>query len=278
MTAFEDGTSPHWLPALTELTLALGDASFDERLMAFLNKVVPVDHCAVFTFDPKGRADHLFTHSKMPKEKAENLAADYVSGLFTDDPNFPTLDTLRKSGTKQKRIIPLSGTPEYEPSYRNHFFDQVDLIDKASTVIKLDKGIVYCNFYRLRESGRFSADDWQRLNNLLPLVTGLISAHYRLTYNSTSDPAASHRQTSQSMVHSVISRAMPPFDRLTGREREVAERILLGYTAEATGLDLGIASSSVATYRKRAYEKLGITSQNDLFSLCLAAIDRSGAN
>ncbi len=277
MTTPKDGTSSDWLPALTELTLALGDASFDERLMAFLNQVVPVDHCAVFTFDPKGRADHLFTHSKMPKEKAETLAADYVGGLFTDDPNFPTLDTLRKSGTKQKRIIPLSKAVDFDPNYRNHFFDQVDLIDKASTIVKVDKGIVYCNFYRLKESGHFSTQDWRRLNDLLPLVASLITAHYRLSHTTATASAALHRQTSQSMVHSVISRAVPPFDRLTGREREVAERILLGYTSEAIGLDLGIAASSVATYRKRAYEKLGITSQNDLFSLCLAAVDRSSA-
>ena len=38
-------------------------------------------------------------------------------------------------------------------------------------------------------------------------------------------------------------------------------------TVEGTALDLGIAPTSVATYRKRAYQKLGITSQNEIFAL-----------
>ena len=37
----------------------------------------------------------------------------------------------------------------------------------------------------------------------------------------------------------------------------------------AMGLDLDIALSSVLTYRKRAYEKLGIASQNELFAIAL---------
>lgn len=39
-------------------------------------------------------------------------------------------------------------------------------------------------------------------------------------------------------------------------------------------LDLHISESSVVTYRKRAYEKLGIATQNELFALCLDASQR----
>jgi DNA-binding CsgD family transcriptional regulator len=36
---------------------------------------------------------------------------------------------------------------------------------------------------------------------------------------------------------------------------------------EATAIDLGIAKTSVTTYRKRSYERLGITSVHELCSL-----------
>jgi len=52
---------------------------------------------------------------------------------------------------------------------------------------------------------------------------------------------------------------------------EGCERILLGYTSVGIGLDLKIAQSSVVTYRRRAYEKLDISTQNELFTLCLTA-------
>jgi len=56
--------------------------------------------------------------------------------------------------------------------------------------------------------------------------------------------------------------------RLTLREVEVCTGILLGRTVEAIALDLGIRPASVATYRKRAYRRLGISAQNQLFALC----------
>ncbi|QBR03670.1 helix-turn-helix transcriptional regulator [Paraburkholderia pallida] len=57
------------------------------------------------------------------------------------------------------------------------------------------------------------------------------------------------------------------FSSLTSRERTVCIGILTGYTSEGIALNLGISINSVLTYRKRVYEKLGITSQNELFML-----------
>jgi DNA-binding CsgD family transcriptional regulator len=39
-----------------------------------------------------------------------------------------------------------------------------------------------------------------------------------------------------------------------------------GYSNEAIALDLDISFHSVRTYRKRAYAKLNVTSQNELFA------------
>ena len=54
---------------------------------------------------------------------------------------------------------------------------------------------------------------------------------------------------------------------LTGREIDVCTRALAGMTAEGIALELEIKKSSVVTYRKRAYERLGISSQHELFRL-----------
>lgn len=52
---------------------------------------------------------------------------------------------------------------------------------------------------------------------------------------------------------------------LTDRERAVCARTMVGMTAEAIALDLGIAPSSVLTYRRRAYERYQITNSNQFF-------------
>jgi len=52
---------------------------------------------------------------------------------------------------------------------------------------------------------------------------------------------------------------------LTPRERQVCARAAIGLSVEATAIDLGIAKTSVVTFRQRAYRRLGVTSP---FELC----------
>jgi DNA-binding CsgD family transcriptional regulator len=56
---------------------------------------------------------------------------------------------------------------------------------------------------------------------------------------------------------------------LSSREAAVCARIVTGYSNEAIALDLDLSFHSVRTYRRRAYAKLQVTSQNELFALIL---------
>lgn len=55
-------------------------------------------------------------------------------------------------------------------------------------------------------------------------------------------------------------------EQLSQREAHVCARILYGLSTIGTALDLGIGEESVMTYRKRAYRRLGISSQRELLS------------
>jgi DNA-binding CsgD family transcriptional regulator len=59
------------------------------------------------------------------------------------------------------------------------------------------------------------------------------------------------------------------FVALTPREKEICLRILSGYSSQAISAELGVSLHSTLTYRKRAYEKIGISSQNELFGIVL---------
>lgn len=273
-TMFSDGDlgSVEWLESLTQLTRSLGRKSFEEQVVALLNLIVPVDHCVVFTHGSDG-VGHLFTHGRMPAARAQELADDYVKDYHERDPMFARLASAAQDDFDRPQ--PLDLQQAYDPVYRNHFFDRNDLIDKTSTVGRVEEGSVLCNFYRMGGSGPYSAEERARLEGILPLITAYISAHYRLVRNAPPEEAApAGEPRTRSLVHTIIGKRVAPFDRLTAREREVCERIVLGYTSIGIGLDLQIALSSVLTYRKRAYEKLGIGSQNELFALCLAASQR----
>lgn len=55
---------------------------------------------------------------------------------------------------------------------------------------------------------------------------------------------------------------------LSARERAVCLGILAGRKAELIAGDIDVAASTVVTYRKRAYAKLGINSRAALFAIC----------
>jgi len=266
---------PVWVEGLTQLCRCIGSSSFESCLLKLLNKVTPIDHCVVFTFG-EGGAGHLFTHGRMQVGEAQQLADDYVKHFHQQDPNFAQVsgavevceDSLIPLVEEEDSVVAADFAPDFV--YKNHFFDRHDLIDKASTVGKVEQGSVYCNFYRMGRSGPYSAEEWQLLESILPLITTLISTHYRILQLGSSSEQRPYRNA-RSLVHNIISKNVPPFSQLTPREREVCERILLGYTSVGIGLDLNIAQSSVVTYRRRAYEKLDISTQNELFTLCLTA-------
>lgn len=258
-----------YLEYLVNVIRSLGTSNFEENLMVFLSKIVPIDHCAVFTYSNKGEAGHLFTHSKMPDRESEKLARDYVEKFHKQDPNFGLMKELEKED--YHRFSRQDLKKDYDPAYQNHFFNRSGLIDKAASIGKIEDGRVYCNFYRMKHSSTYSREEWKMLKKLMPLATALIASHFELAKlkGVAFLDNGSENIVNKSIVHNVISNDMPPFDRLTLRERQVCERILLGYTTTGIGLDLDIAPSSVATYRKRAYAKLDISSQNELFKLCL---------
>jgi DNA-binding CsgD family transcriptional regulator len=55
---------------------------------------------------------------------------------------------------------------------------------------------------------------------------------------------------------------------LSEREREICLHLLRGHTLKSLAAALGIAVSTAETYRKRAYEKLGVSSRAQLVARC----------
>lgn len=92
-------------------------------------------------------------------------------------------------------------------------------------------------------------------------------------YAGTASPAPSLCSAlASSALHSrdVDGPACRCFERgLTRREREVCARAAVGMSAEATARDLGVAKTSVLTYRQRAYQRLEVASPFELCALVM---------
>lgn len=236
--------------------LAIGGADFASALMTSLRRSAGVDHCMVFCFDGERDARCLLDAGDIAI--GGELGAAYAGHFHRSDPNRDRIFEQRQA--RRPIMLPAFARRMYSDSYRRLFFENSGIVDKFATAIWFDDRCFYVNFYRLAAAGVFSAADAARLQQAAPAVTAAVARHF-----ARAEPDQPQRPPD---VAALLA-GHPRFAGLTGREREVCLRILSGQSSEAISNELSISIHSTLTYRRRAYERLGISSQNELFGLVL---------
>lgn len=243
-----DQPATGWLPspALLSLLDSLGEESFLEGFLAWVNAALGADQCMLF-FCAGGKSVSTLLYKDFAQdESARALAQSYISERrYMQDPNFAL---LKQCAPGQLHVLHLDHfSPEMGPAYRRRFFDEPGFRDKLSIIRGHESGNYYLNLYR--RAGNFSDVFAQREDETAAarLLSGLLVKHY---------------QINQKML------AQGPLAFLSHREQQVCQAVLQGKKNEIIADELGVALNSVVTYRKRAYEKLGISSRAQLFALC----------
>jgi DNA-binding CsgD family transcriptional regulator len=240
--------------ALGAMVDHIGRPGFADSVGALLVSAAPLEQCILFLFGQAGDARCLYAWHRTQPRDTVRLAQSYLDdGHYRRDPLLarlpPTPDGPHLGFLRREHID--------DAWYRGHFFDAVALGGKMAVF----DGSVYLNFYSAAGE-ELSDRAVDHLAGLSGVVCRSIARHLDLT---AATGAGGGRV---GFLARLLARRAP---QLTERERAVCARVVAGFTGEAIALDLGIAASSVATYRKRAYAKLGICSQHELFSLCLDA-------
>ena len=232
----------------------------------------------VFRFDAGLTARVLITASAAGSAVAERSARVYAgSGLYRHD---QLLDTMRRragAGEESPAIVHLRRTDIADAAYGEQLWDRFGLVDRLSALALLDGHWTALNVYRDATAGAFAARDARRFAGLAGLLLALLRRHL-----AALRPAAAGGTVARVPPEAAAALLEQLPVRLSPREREVCALTLAGHTREGIGLALGIAASSVATLRERAYRKLQIHSAGELFALCLqhaqpAAVPRDQA-
>lgn len=140
--------------------------------------------------------------------------------------------------------------------FRHRFFDDAGIVERVSIMQRGEEGWRVLNVARHCCDGYFSQDELDRLIGLACLTLPMLPLNRMHA-----------APTAQLTVDQLEQRFAIRFGSLTPRERQVCARAVIGMTVEATSLDLGIAKTSVLTYRQRAYSRLQICSPYELCSL-----------
>ena len=128
--------------------------------------------------------------------------------------------------------------------WREDCYATVGLASRLSLLLPGDGGCTVLNAYRPADCDVGEAQALQALDRHAALLAALLRRHLELA-DAHADPLAM----------------------LSARERQVVDAILAGHSAKQAGRALGLSPTSVATYRQRAFAKLGVRRQVELFGL-----------
>jgi DNA-binding CsgD family transcriptional regulator len=246
---------------LAPMVLAIGQPSFPKLLLDTVRDVANVGHCMVFAFEDQAARCTLDIGNI---GIGADLGAAYSGHFYVADPNHETL--LLGRSLRRPILLPSFSPRMYSNAYRKMFFEDGEIVDKSATAIWVDDTCFYVNFYRTTDQGRFTRSEAIRLSELAPALAAIVARHCQ-----EQEGPDGRKQLER------LFETRECFLMLTPREKEVCRRILSGYGTEAIASDLGISLHSAFTYRKRAYEKLGISSQNELFAIALRLMARPRA-
>ena len=233
----------------------VGRSAFSPALFGLAREVLGCEHLTAFSLDGNCSPRVVVAENTGTEHLASGVAKKYTAYYWRLDPANRVFD-----GTGAGHDfwgVRISARDIIDSAYRTHCYNAVGL-DHRLSISHLRAGRTYrLNFYS--GHGRtFSDAAAARVFDAADLLIALICRH-------DAESTVSRRPDREAFAQRL--RAVVP--ELSGRELEVAALIASGLSSHGIALELGISVNTVLTYRKRAYARLGISSQNELMRLLL---------
>lgn len=226
------------LLAQIDRCLALhGESGFVPAFLTLL-ETLGADQVMVFAY-ASDHASCLMARNYRQARLGPRLASDYLDGWFRQDPLFAQVLAQMPGQVEVMRIDPQ--TSPMSVAYRARFYGDPGLDGKLTVLAAGGELRLAINLYRGDMQG------WRPEEAILRVLGRLALLHFE-------------RREAGQVPDALMA--------LSERERAVCLGVLAGKKAEVIAHDLGVAPTSVVTYRRRAYDKLGISSRAELFAIC----------
>jgi DNA-binding CsgD family transcriptional regulator len=242
---------------ITRLIEAVGRPDFAPTLMEVIGRFLPVAHFSALLQGAKTGVQVVAAASRARDDTSSTIARAYARQYFRNDPTRRT--TLGEDLAQHVALTHLRSSDLGHSPYRRECYDKPGIIERLSVTCGNNDTADSLNLYRTHQEGPFGPAEYEIAIETAALLMPFIRRHYALS----ASPAAARGE----MVTRFAKRLESLPSGLAQREIEVCARALIGMSVEATALDLEIRPTSVTTYRQRAYHKLGISSQHELFAL-----------
>jgi LuxR family transcriptional regulator, activator of tox operons len=247
---------------VARLVESLGTPGFEREFFRMVDATIGCEHLTAFAVSHPDRPRLLLAANRGDAPIARSAAGVYLQKHWDSDPTNMILAQPRD--LSEGVVACVSAEEMLSLRYRRQCYSVADwatsgssLIHKVTFIKRRETDTIKVHFYRRRETGPFCTGDVQRIAECADLLLAFLARHAPVDAHAS---ALTLRRQFQTKLKT-------SFEGITPREAEVCAAIAVGMSSEAISLTLNISLNTFLTYRKRAYARLGICSQNELVRL-----------
>lgn len=235
----------------------IGSVAFWSRLIGFLRNTVGGEHCVVWQLN-NGQMSKVGAASWNGADQAQRRLLQYAEPRFWR--RDPVLAIARKhANTDESIMVRMDPRHVSDTLIRETLYGE-DHICERVVLCKLRPTTTFgLSVVRGEDHGPFSELQLDVLGAVSETLLSVLTKHAQIVadrhcYNPVSDQNLPEIESSLRQSSS----------RLSNREAQVCARLICGRQMPAIAAELAVSTETVETYRKRAYERLGVSSKQEL--------------
>jgi DNA-binding CsgD family transcriptional regulator len=233
----------------------IGTERYDRTCLDAI-ELADVEHWVLYRFRRNNSISCIAAHSRQHVAAAKENIGHYQERYHKIDPALLAINKNFQSTCITKVDI----NDIRDVQYR-HCFEVTRVHECLSLFSRIGSDIYQVRVFRGGKSNRtFTEMEMSWFSALSNLILATAAKHEACLSASTGVPPHLDLDAIERLLEHLPAT-------LSDRERQVCSRLVAGMSIEGTAIDLNIKRTSVITYRQRAYDKLGVTRQNELVAL-----------
>jgi DNA-binding CsgD family transcriptional regulator len=247
---------------LEDLIRSVGTDSFSPAAFSFLRDKLEIQHLTIARFAQYRPIKFFAVECAVGENIFRPAVYRYMRTFYLGDPFRAHYHASRKC---EHLVFSVSADQVDDPKVREELYRPLGLAGKLALIIRRHQDVLTLTVHRSSNVGCFSNRDVNIMRNFSSMLAAMVERHVSIV-----DPPVLNNLSQISELVTEI----PASSRLSKQEVAVCAHAITGHSTESIALNLGISTHSIVTYRRRAYAKLNISSQNELFLLLLGRCTR----
>ena len=241
--------------ALGELIGHVGDAGFGRAILQYLNGVYDVGHVLIYSLTEE-RPLQIIGASASGGERLARASQDFFKHYRQLDPLQPVINSAAAGDTPRLIRAAAEAMPHrrlFDIMYGPGAVTERLILSGRAGAQRLAVSLI-----RPASYGPLDPEKSAQMLAVSPMLLAMIDKHAKLVRRSAQ---AANALSSLSEIESAFAGSAAG---VPAREAQVCARIVYGMSTAGIALDLGVGAETVATYRKRAYQRLGVSGRHEL--------------